>query len=318
VGKTDIKIIFGHLLATALIALLALWTVQPVRAAIIFQDDTMGDFESQGIILDSLDQATTEIIIQFGATIAETLKWSITNTRFELSDDLDLTNNQLTTARMENVVALPGGGAGLGAGGTGRFVLLTAIDSTAPGCTTFNCNPGTYVWDGTIWELTTNPTTLRTISLAPEYPDAVLQPDGSNNNGSFTAGYDSINLHNYYQWTTSQGTLQDYDVVARIQLPQDFISWDVSNPLTFNYMTSDGISTNNKVDIYLLDTANAVAGLTGNTGLANASWSVYSSSDDLSGGTWTVGSWITIKVRNYALTGKSTQAGEIILKYNGK
>ena len=134
------------------------------------------------------------------------------------------------------------------------------------------------------------------MGLAPEYPDAVFQADGSENTGSFTAGYDDVNLHNYYQWTSSQGTLQDYDVVTRIKLPLDFNSWDAGNPLTFNYKTADGVTTNNKVDIYLLDTTNSVAGLTGNTNLANASWSTYSSTDDLSGGTWTPGQYITIKV----------------------
>jgi len=180
---------------------------------------------------------------------------------------------------------------------------------------------GSAVWkqiDGGNLSWANLPVRSKEIGLAPEYPDAVLQADTTNNVGSMTAGYDSVNLHNYYNWTSSQGTLQDYDIVTRIKLPQDFDSWDASNPITFNYKTSDASTANNKLDIYLLDTTNTVASLTGNTGLASASWATYSSTNNLSGGTWTPGQFITVKVRCYGLTGKSAQAGEITLKYNGK
>jgi len=675
----------------------ALLFASTAHARILFEDDVFAGVTSEGIILDMYDQATGDIVIQFGTLLGETIKWNATNSNFEFSAGVDLANNQLTTARIENVVALPGGATGLDAEGIGRLVQLTATETTAPGCTTFACYAGQYTWNGTVWQAATNetptdmvsvkpgeniqaaldslsatggtvklligthditnsisiskdnvallgegpgtvvraasgswtggttnndsaiqvgpsngtsprdnvtirnftlqvgpnthgiqvnggseikvtdmklqsigaktgsrtgllftdgaavagsrftstgnlinsdsapnrwvdgvhldgnadfagqlfgygngirdsivsetivsetqetsfafsqvssssvfsnrgrnigftagafglffndcndvmvtnntmegsnasatgisiydnvdnsafignavrggpvnytlgidiaaatssgnvitgnqfasvntqiqdlgtntkmetlhhratvnPTTsddigdgyevgtiwintatdnswilvdhtigaaiwkqidggavnwsnlpLRSkeIGLAPEFPDAVLQPDGTENTGSFSAGYDSINLHNYYEWTSSQGTLQDYDIVTRLQLPPDFNSWDATNPLTFNYKTADGNTANNKLDIYLLDTANAVAPLTGNTGLANASWTTYSSTNDLSGGTWTPGQFITVKVRCYGLTGKSAQAGEITLKYNGK
>ena len=125
---------------------------QKADAKIVFQNDDFDTVFSDGLILDFDDQATGDIIIQFGSLLGETLRWSAANSRFELSGDLDLGNNQLTTARVENVAALPGGGAGLGAGGIGRIVELTVTDSTAPGCTIVpNCEPGTYTWDGTAW-----------------------------------------------------------------------------------------------------------------------------------------------------------------------
>ena len=68
------------------------------------------------------------------------------------------------------------------------------------------------------------------VTLAPEYAGAVLQADGSNNNGTMTAGFvDGLSSgagykHNYYQWSTSQATAQDYDIVISHQLPHDFSS----------------------------------------------------------------------------------------------
>lgn len=161
-------------------------------------------------------------------------------------------------------------------------------------------------------------TRTKTLALSPEYAGGVFRADGSNNSGTFVTNYDGSNYHNYYDWTTSQPTLEDYDIIIRAQLPDDFVSWQ-ANPITFEYRTQDGTTTNNKLDIVLVDTAQATAGLTGNTALANASWTTYTSSDDISGGTWTAGSWFTIKVTVYALNGgKFADAGEIKLQYNGR
>ncbi|MBU0667656.1 hypothetical protein KJ951_03730 [Patescibacteria group bacterium] len=148
------------LLAVTLSLAIALGSANTANASILFQDDSFYDVDSSGLLLDFLDQASGDIVIQFGQTLAETLKWSSANSRFELSDDLDLTNNQLTTARMENVSAMPGGGGGLGAAGTGRLVQLTTTDSIAPGCTGPSCTPGTYSWNGAIWVGLTGNTTV--------------------------------------------------------------------------------------------------------------------------------------------------------------
>lgn len=126
---------------------------QTASASILFQDDSFADVDSEGLILDALDQASGDITIQFGTTLGEFIQWNATDLRFEISDDLDFNSNQLIEARVENITALPGGGAGLGAGGIGRIVELTATDSTAPGCTVApNCPVGTYVWNGATWD----------------------------------------------------------------------------------------------------------------------------------------------------------------------
>lgn len=135
--------------ATLLLAFLCAGAT-PAKAVIIFQSDDFGTIPSRSLILNTNNDAG-DIILQFGQALAETLRWSTSNTRFEFSNNLDLTNHQLSSARMENVTALPGGAGGLGAGGTGRIVELTSTDSIAPGCTGTACAAGTYSWNGTAW-----------------------------------------------------------------------------------------------------------------------------------------------------------------------
>lgn len=153
-------------LSIKIIAQTVLWTLMlgipfNASAAIIFQDDDFHVIRSKGILIDDTDWgAGGDYTIQFGQTLAETFSWDDSESRFSISDDLDLTNNQLTTARVENVAALPGGAVGLGAGGIGRVVQLTATDSTAPGCTGPSCAPASYAWNGSIWVSLTGSTTV--------------------------------------------------------------------------------------------------------------------------------------------------------------
>jgi hypothetical protein len=46
--------------------------------------------------------------------------------------------------------------------------------------------------------------------------------DGTDNNGMMSASYDSTARRNYYQWTSSQGSAQDYDIVVNNMIPSDY------------------------------------------------------------------------------------------------
>ena len=147
---------FRKLASTAIVAVLTLAVTMPAHAAtILFQDDNFGTVDSDNLVIDNNDSNGGNIILQFGTTLAKTLLYSQSNSRFEVNASLDLGNNQLSTARVENVTGpspgLPGGAGGLGAGGIGRIVHLSGTDAVAPGCTGPSCTTGMYSWDGTIW-----------------------------------------------------------------------------------------------------------------------------------------------------------------------
>jgi len=115
------------------------------------------------------------------------------------------------------------------------------------------------------------------VTLTPEYAGAVLRADGTNNNGTmitdFTSGLSSGEgyKHNYYQWTTSQATAQDYDVVVTHQLPSDFnatneftaSSWKI---WTYVDNTTDAALTMTVYDNDMTACANGVSVKSGSTG----------------------------------------------------
>lgn len=124
------------------------------QAKILFQDDNFATIDSGGLILNNNNNTAynNNLTIQFGQNLGKTLTYSSTNSRFEINAGLDIGNNQLSTARIENVAALPGGTAGPGSESTGRIVQLTVKDTVAPGCTVSpNCGAGAYSWDGSTW-----------------------------------------------------------------------------------------------------------------------------------------------------------------------
>lgn len=164
--------------------------------------------------------------------------------------------------------------------------------------------------------------------LVPEYPGAVLTGDGSNNTGTMTSDFceqgahadipdtnttvcnTSGDVHNYYSWTTSQGSAQDYDIWVRWRIPDNFAAWD-SNPIQIYAKRTD--ATNNAVTAFVYDTAGALNNA-GGTQIAGTTWTQTAVS--LSGGTWTAGSYVTIRITVAADTGgDSVQVGEINLNY---
>lgn len=151
-------------------------------------------------------------------------------------------------------------------------------------------------------------------NLHAEFPNSSYQADATENVGQLSVSLDNITLRNFYLWTSSRTTLQDYDVVVRVSLPADFVRWD-STPMSVSYRTTSVDAANSKVDISLFDTNGTPVTLGGSaTGLASTSWATTTPSFDQSA-TWTAGSEFLVKFKLYAKDNYQSHVGSIKLKY---
>ena len=165
--------------------------------------------------------------------------------------------------------------------------------------------------------------------LVPEFPGAVLTGSGTGTMtsdfcaasagvGGLTATNTTVcntsgDTHNYYNWTTTQGTPQTYTVYLKWRVPDNFSAWDTSNSIQAYAKRSD--ATNGHVNIKVYDTANALNNA-GGTEIAGAANTWIQNGINISGGTWTAGSYMTIQIDvTAAATGGITDVGEISLNY---
>ena len=167
--------------------------------------------------------------------------------------------------------------------------------------------------DGSTW-LPLGAATVK-IVLSPEYAGAVLSADGSSNTGTMTSDSDA-NSKNYYEWNSSETSLNDYDVRVRFTLPSDFDTWS-STALTLNFVTED-TGANSKADIYLYLATSATVDDSATNGASS------------SGGTWTsmslqnadlnecnaAGETCMLIIRMYSANDSYTRVGDIELNYN--
>lgn len=155
---------------------------------------------------------------------------------------------------------------------------------------------------------------LTEIFLHAGFPNASYQGDATDNIGQLSISLDNISLKNFYLWTSTRSSLQDYDVAVRVTLPSDFVRWD-SSPLAVAYRTTSADVANSKLDISLFDTNGSPVTLAGGaTGLASTSWATANLTY---GGTptWTAGQEFLIKVKFYAKGDFQAHLGSIRLKY---
>jgi len=158
--------------------------------------------------------------------------------------------------------------------------------------------------------------TERTVTrtFRPEYEGASYQGDGTNNVGQLLVNHSGGNLMNFYQWTSSRGSLQDYDVLLRVTLPQDFVRWGAT-PLAVSYRSTTGNAADNKLDIAVFDSSGSTVTLSGtSTGLKSTTWTT--TTHTYSGApTWTAGSGSLLRFRMYAKDDEQMHLGAVKLTY---
>lgn len=160
--------------------------------------------------------------------------------------------------------------------------------------------------------------TTKTLSFVPEYPGAVFQKDGSDNAGSFNAGFDETNFQNFYTWySTWEDDLQDYDIVVQFHIPADFGSWAETEAVSFHFKTQTIEATQNKVQFEFFDTGNTIADFSSAAdALVSSSadiWEIYTAT--ITGGIWIPGEFATMRLRPFANAEGKVYLGKIVLRY---
>lgn len=171
-------------------------------------------------------------------------------------------------------------------------------------------------------------------TLTPEYAGAVMTATGSGanvgtmtsdfcaNDGSGTASATYVNTtycpttgdyHNYYNWTTSQATAQDYDIFTRWQVPSNYDSSDAMPTITFYGWRTN--TTNDAVTLTVRKGA-TVCGTATSVGGSNGAWNQATYSSSGSCGTLTPGTVLTFDIHLSAATGDHALVGEIGITYN--
>lgn len=157
-------------------------------------------------------------------------------------------------------------------------------------------------------------TVLQTFN--PSYEKASYNADGTSNVGQLSVLHDTGSLKNFYHWTSTRTSLQDYDIVLRVPISQDFMRWKTTggtNPLTLSYRSLTGSALSNKLGIEVYDTAGSAVTLSGSvTGLANTAWTT--TQIEFTGNpVWTVGQSMLIKLKPSAKDSFAMQIGELKL-----
>jgi len=230
--------------------------------------------------------------------------------------------NQLTEGDQDLITASQSGVTKFTVKSSGMLVLGDASD----GLTFSPTSANTSIFRGA-----SRPT--KTITLQAEYSGAVITASGSASTvGSMTSDASTSaalsNFRTYYQWTSSQTTLQDYTVAVRVTLPQDFADWSTTsnNAIKVNYNTALTTSDTNKLDVFVYNTDTSLS----NPGIpvvyrqanVSASAKTWKTVDidraDLIDGAEAVtaaGKTITIYLRMSAKDNNYVQVGDIVLNY---
>ena len=147
-----------------------------------------------------------------------------------------------------------------------------------------------------------------------EYEHATYQGDATNNIGRLYVSSDSIAKRNFYIWTSSSISLQDYDVILHISLPTDFLRWS-PQPLSVMYRSLSSDSDTNQLDISLVDTNGSPVSLSGSSlNLANTSW--QTSDIEYTGSpTWTAGQDFLVNLKLHAKDDAQMHIADIHLNY---
>jgi len=179
-----------------------------------------------------------------------------------------------------------------------------------------------------------------TNNLVPEFAGATLTlPVGLGSSGNMTADFcskgvggitdvnassstgcpTSADIHNFYQWVSTDAQAEYYDLWVRWQVPSDFSEWDNINQAGA-FITGNGFRTtsSDSVAVTVYDTGGTARATSAELGTSSAIWN---SANILtaSTGTWTAGGYVTFQIRFKSVATTSyARVGELSLYYLSK
>ena len=165
-------------------------------------------------------------------------------------------------------------------------------------------------------------TQLRTIYMIPEYENALTRPNGTSNRGTLTTGYDSTNRRSYYSWTTNEPTVQNYEIIVRVKLPDGFSGFAADAPVKLYTKSSDPGDSSTKVVVEMKDSDGGTVNLNGSASVAlnGAATTGYWDEAEITVGTpnteFDAGQWVTFIITLYANQNDTIYVGELSLKGN--
>jgi len=319
---------------------------------------------TSSFVVDADNTEASQIVLQFGTTLAKKLTYDITRVLFSFNASLEVQGNLTVTGLINGVditniagsadalKALSGGGLNLNvtAGSyrlngnitnyAGSSIALTsaAINYVYFDSTGLIANTSGFPTDKSfipVAEVTTTIGSVGTIAdrralstndrestvsivMNPAFEKASYQGDGANNVGQLSVSFDNTNKKNFYVWTSTKTSLQDYDIFIKVPLSPAFARWlagSSGNPIELTYRSTSASAADNALDMVVYDTNGTPVSLSGSTtGLANTSWTT--SPVEFTGSpTWTAGQDMLIKLTVSAKDDKQMQIGGLKLQY---
>lgn len=233
------------------------------------------------------------------------------------TEDNVLTDGQSVTASLD---ALDQKWGDLASTANGEGASLVGIEDTAGYFTGTNLET-VFAEIGS--QIGANADNVDEMTFEPEYPNAVIFEDGSNNKGKVEALYDNTNREHYYRWTSQQNSSNDIDIRFRYELPADFAS--VGN-LTYRLRTDTTTGGDNSAAVIIRnDTDDATCHSDGAvTGAAAGTWETVTitageiNTGCAAGAALAAGDIIEIQIKMAADNTSSggTDVGTLTLDYN--
>ncbi len=279
--------------------------------------NTTGNITSDANLTINEDADSNNAILTFGSdSTNETLTWQNTNDTFQFSDDVNVTG-QLSASgglSVEGATSLQGTvtfGSTTTLGGV-AYTWPSATAAQSGSVLSVNPSTGQLTWTSGI------ASSGSIMSLHPEYPGAVYFSSGATFIGQLAGSGGTASRENVYHWSSTSAAIQDYWVSARVRVPDNFSSWNPVSPIQLRYRTSNATVGTNHVKLVLRDTAGSLVTLTGNEGLANASFTTATITGPQAAGTYTPGGYITIYVKLASLANGWAEAGYVNLNWETK